>query len=395
MTKSQDTKEIIEETDEKIESEKRASDNLVKPKLPTYLGILFMIFSVGFLGGIAAEKVGEKVKEVTKQVTEKSVTVQEQSVTVDVVKKVSPSVVSITSEQSKLNFFGQITKSKSAGTGFVASEDGLILTNKHVISESSDAYSVFTSDGKEFKARLKAQDPVYDIAFLKIEAKGLKPVELGDSDKIQVGQKVIAIGNALGQYQNTVTTGVVSAVGRAIEAGDSSQGSTETLENMIQTDAAINPGNSGGPLSDVDGNIIGINTAVAEQAQGIGFAIPINFAKSAIKSVIEKGRVVRPMIGVRYVNITKEFATRNDLSVDHGALIYASGNDLAVLPGSPAAKAGLKEGDIIVKIRDDEIAQGRSMVGIISKYNPGDKVLITYIRDGKEHKVEVVLAESK
>ncbi len=377
-------------------AEKIVLKNIIKNKTLIFIGLITitsLCFGLVFGFGIykLKEKVGDKVENLENKVTN----VEEQSATIDVVKKVSPSVVSITSEQSTLNFFGQVSKSQSAGTGFIVTKDGLIITNKHVVSSAIADYSVFTSDGKEYKAKVKAIDSSFDIAFLQIEADNLTPVELGDSNSIQVGQKAIAIGNALGQYQNTVTVGVISAVGRAIEAGDSSGYSSETLENMIQTDAAINPGNSGGPLVNIAGQVIGINTAVDAEAQGIGFAIPINLARTALKSVIEKGRVIRPMLGVRYINITKEFATRNNLSTENGALIYSSGSDLAVIPNSPASKAGLKEGDILIKINDDVLGQGKSLISLLSKYEPGNKINITYIRDGKESKTTAVLTESK
>lgn len=350
-----------------------------------------MMLALGFLGGM----IGSQFKGISERIVQlgtKNITVQEQSATIDVVKKVSPSVVSITSVQSTRDFFGQLRNSQAFGTGFIVSEDGLIITNKHVVS-GGGSFSVFTSDGKEHKATVKAEDPIYDIAFLKIDARGLTPVELGDSDKLAVGQKVIAIGNALGQYQNTVTTGVVSAVGRAIEAGDSS-GASETLENMIQTDAAINPGNSGGPLINIDGQVIGINTAVDGQGEGIGFAIPINLAKSDFKSVTEKGKIVRPMLGIRYINITKEFAARNNLPVQSGALLYASRGEIAVVPGYPAAKAGLREGDIITKINDETIGEGKSLINLISKHSVGDRVKVTYLRDNKESSVDLTLTEA-
>ncbi len=220
-------------------------------------------------------------------------------------------------------------------------------------------------------------------------------VELGDSDKLEVGQKVIAIGNALGQYQNSVTTGVVSGIGRIITASDFTGASNETLENVIQTDAAINPGNSGGPLVNIIGQVIGINTAVDLEGQLIGFAIPINMAKSAIKSVIEKGRVIRPMIGVRYIPITKDFAASNNLSVSEGAFVYGGKGELAVIPGSPAAKAGIKEEDIITKVGDDKIDQNNSLAVLVQKYEVGEKVELTILRDGKETIIEVTLAEMK
>lgn len=349
------------------------------------------VFFVGFLGGLAGVKFAG-VSGITENIR-KNIVVEEQSAVIDVVNKVQPSVVSITSEQAGFDFFGRIRKSQSSGTGFVVNKDGLIITNKHVVESDSAQYSVFTSDGKEYKGKVIARDPNYDIAFLKIDAKNLTPVELGDSNSLKVGEKVVAIGNALGQFQNTVTTGVVSAIGRAIEAGDGS-GASETLENLIQTDAAINPGNSGGPLLNIDGQVIGINTAVSSQGEGIGFAIPINIAKAAITSVEEKGKITRAMLGIRYININKEFASRNNLSVSTGALLFSGTNTSAVVAGSPAARAGLKEGDIIVKINDAQIKEGISLATILTGYKPGDRVTVTYIRDGKEAKTEASLIES-
>lgn len=356
--------------------------------------LLFSAFAVGILGGILGANIsGGKIRTNLGGGGEKTYKVTEQSQVIDVVKKVSPAVVSITSEGSTLGFFGQVEKTKGAGTGFIVESNGLIVTNKHVISDKNAKYSVFTSDGKEYQAEIKAQDPLNDIAFLKIDAKGLPTAELGNSDDLQVGQSVVAIGNALGQYQNTVTTGVVSGIGRAIEAGDSSGASAETLENVIQTDAAINPGNSGGPLVNIDGQVIGVNTAIDQGGQLIGFAIPINMVKRQIESVKVSGKIERPILGIRYIPVTKEFAARNNLKTDKGALVYG-GNDLAVLPDSPAAKAGVKSGDIILKIENDELDKSHSITGLLQKYSPGDKVTLTILRDGKEQKIEVTLGKS-
>lgn len=363
-------------------------------KLATLAPLILISLAFGILGGLLGSYFLPSIRDVI-EVGTKEISVQESSATIDVAKRVSPSVVSITSERSTLNFFGQIQQSESNGTGFIVSEDGLIITNKHVVASSTAKYSVFTNEGKEYEAKIVATDPYFDIAFVKIEASGLTAVEFGDSDNLEIGQTAIAIGNALGQFDNTVTRGVISAVGRAIEAGDSMGRSQETLENMIQTDAAINPGNSGGPLVNIDGQVIGINTAVAGGAEGIGFAIPINVAKSAYDSVKKSGKIVRPMIGIRYVNITKDFAARNNLDTEHGALIYASGTDLAVVPGSPAAKVGLLQGDIITKIDDNEIRDGQSLITVLYKYQVGDEVRITYFREGQERNVTLTLAEGK
>lgn len=359
-----------------------------------FIVLFFVSIFSGMVGGAISSYFVKDLKHIITEVGTQQITLEEESAVIDVVEKVSPSVVSITSEQSTLDFFGRVTESQSSGTGFIVTEDGLIATNKHVVSDTRAQYSVFTSDGKEYQAEVVAQDPYFDIAFVKIEAEGLTKIEVGNSDDIKIGQKVVAIGNALGQFDNTVTTGIVSALGRAIEAGDSSSSNTETLENMIQTDTAINPGNSGGPLVNISGQVIGINTAVAGNSEGIGFAIPINVVKTAIDSVVESGEISRPMIGVRYINVTKDFATRNKLPVDAGVLIYASGNDLAVLPNTPASQAGLTEGDIITKIDDNEIKEGQSLISILYKYKPGDKVTITYVRGNKTKTADIILAKS-
>jgi serine protease Do len=327
-------------------------------------------------------------------VDKRQVTLQENSAVVDVVKKVSPSVVSITTSTTGIDpFFGRVTQSEGAGTGIILSEDGLVLTNNHVVS-GADSFSVFTSDGKEHKeARVVARDPAKDIAFLRINANGLIPAELGDSGALVVGQRVVAIGNALGRFQNTATDGIVSGLGRPILAGGTGQ-RPESLDNLIQTDAAINPGNSGGPLVNIQGQVIGVNTAVAGGAQNIGFAIPIKEVEAAIASVKSQGRIVRPYLGVRYLQVTREFANRNNLRVDHGAYIVGGQNELAVLPDSPAARAGLREGDIILKFGGTNVDEKNTLSSLISKHKVGDKVSLTIYRDGREQTVEVTLEEA-
>jgi serine protease Do len=327
-------------------------------------------------------------------VDKRQVTLQENSAVVDVVKKVSPSVVSITTSTTGIDpFFGRVTQSEGAGTGIILSEDGLVLTNNHVVS-GADSFSVFTSDGKEHKeARVVARDPAKDIAFLRINANGLIPAELGDSGALVVGQRVVAIGNALGRFQNTATDGIVSGLGRPILAAGTGQ-RPESLDNLIQTDAAINPGNSGGPLVNIQGQVIGVNTAVAGGAQNIGFAIPIKEVEAAIASVKSQGRIVRPYLGVRYLQVTREFANRNNLRVDHGAYIVGGQNELAVLPDSPAARAGLREGDIILKFGGTNVDEKNTLSSLISKHKVGDKVNLTIYRDGREQTVEVTLEEA-
>ncbi|MBI2582640.1 trypsin-like peptidase domain-containing protein, partial [Candidatus Azambacteria bacterium] len=225
------------------------------------------------------------------------------------------------------------------GTGFIISSDGLILTNKHITADSAADYTVLTNDGQKIPARVLAQDPVQDLAVIKIDQTGLATLPLGDSDKIQIGQIAIAIGNALGEFRNTVSIGVISGIGRRITAQGG--GLTETLEDVIQTDAAINPGNSGGPLLNVRGEVVGINTALVQGAQNIGFAIPINKAKKDIQDVKTRGKIVTPFLGVRHVLLTKDIQQRNNLSVDYGALIVRGPEgEPAIQPGSPAEKAG-------------------------------------------------------
>jgi serine protease Do len=324
-------------------------------------------------------------------VSKRQIVVQESSAVVDVAKKVSPSVVSITSQAVTTSFFGGSQTSEGQGTGIILTSDGLILTNNHVISGAS-TLTVFTSDGKQHKATVVAADPNNDYAFIRINAKGLSPAKLGNSSNVQIGQRVIAIGNALGQFQNTVTDGIISGKGRPVTASDSGTGEgAENLQNLFQTDAAINPGNSGGPLVDLDGAVIGMNTAVAGNAQNIGFAIPIDEVKAAIASVEKQGKIERPYLGVRYIPISQSFARANNLNVTKGAYIVGDGQNLAVLPNSPASKAGLREGDIISKIDSTEIDQDYTLTSLLSKKKVGDRVKLTFIREGKTETTTVTL----
>lgn len=326
------------------------------------------------------------------------IVLEESSTVIDAVKKISPSVVSITSTSNVQDFFGQIVQQKGGGTGFIISSDGLIATNKHVVADTNSTYSVFTSTGKEYSAKVLSQDPFNDLAVIKIDASGLPVVEFGDSDKLQIGQYVIAIGNALGEFSNTITLGVLSAKNRKLTINDNTAGG-ETLEGLLQTDAAINPGNSGGPLVNLKGQVIGVNTAVAAKsvAEGIGFAIPANAIQTAIDSVKRVGKIVRPQLGVRYIAITKDVAQKANLPVDYGALVYRGTGvgESALIPGSPADKAGLQENDIITHINGDRVDEDHSLGGLIAKYKPGDQIEVTYLRKGQEKKVKVTLTESR
>jgi serine protease Do len=234
------------------------------------------------------------------------------------------------------------------------------------------------------------------VAFVRITASNLPVIELGDSGAVKVGQRVVAIGNALGQFQNTVTDGIISGLSRGVTAGDGSTAfgvtNSEQLQNLLQTDAAINPGNSGGPLVNLDGQVIGINTAVAGQAQNIGFAIPINEVKPLIASVRNAGRIIRPYLGVRYVAIDQQVATQNNLSVTSGAWVQAADDaNPGVVADSPAAKGGIKEGDIITKIGNDKVDATHSLQSLIGKHKVDEKVTVTVLRDGKTQTLEVTL----
>ncbi len=314
---------------------------------------------------------------------------EESSAIIDSVKKVNPAVVSITTTATAQDFFGRTIEEQGGGTGFIITNDGLILTNKHV-AEAGSSLSVLTAEKKSYSAKVAALDPTNDLAIIKIEASGLPVVDLGDSNDLQIGQWVIAVGNALGEFQNTVTVGVISARERQITAGGGTT-QQEQLSNLLQTDAAINSGNSGGPLVNLAGQVVGINTAVASNAQNIGFAIPINQAKNAIDSYKSSGKIVKPYLGVRYTIVTKDVQQSLNLPVDYGALIGAGSGQDAVVSGSPAQKAGLKSGDILLDINGERIDENSTLGVLISQYKPGDEVEIKILRDGKESTIKLKL----
>ncbi|MBI5134724.1 trypsin-like peptidase domain-containing protein [Candidatus Uhrbacteria bacterium] len=283
------------------------------------------------------------------------------------------------------------------GTGFIVSEDGLVLTNKHVIGDQSARYIAVLSSGESKDLTVVAVDPINDLAVARLPEGKYPALPLGDSGVIRIGQTVIAIGNTLSQYQNTVTKGVISGLGRRIVAGSQLGGGSEVIEQALQTDAAINPGNSGGPLLTLDGAVIGINTAINQGGQSIGFAIPSNLAKQVLESVQKYGRIVRPWVGVRYLLIDKDFAAVKRLAVDHGAYISrgAEGQDLAVVPGSPADKAGLKEGDVIVSVNGKDVTTQSPLGSMIAQFQPGDRVTFKVMRGDNIMEVKVELGEFK
>jgi serine protease Do len=387
--------------------------------------LLSMVF--GFLGAIIGNVflqplINQSPNTITGGI--QNIQVNEDSAVVDVVKRASPAVVSIiiskdlnkvpgfssnpfdfwqfgldpfyqNRDQDEVNDSAPNIQPVGGGSGFVISSDGLIVTNKHVVEDESATYTVLTNDGKKHEAKVLSTDPINDLALLKIETSGLVTLPLGDSSKIKIGQKVIAIGNSLGQYRNTITTGVVSGIGRTITASGVS--GAEQLEGVIQTDAAINPGNSGGPLLDIGGAVIGINTAIDSQGQLLGFAIPVNDLKKDIESFQKFGKITKPFLGIRYVLVNETIKEENKLTVDYGALIVSGGKPSApaVIIGSAADKAGLREGDIILFVNDQIIDQDHSLAGLLKNYNPGDVIRMRVYSRGAEKDITVTLGESK
>jgi S1-C subfamily serine protease len=360
----------------------------------------------GFLGGWVAGQNGDGsggVLNGSLSSQEKIVT-SESNLINSIAKSVGPSVVSVnvTSTTNTPSFFGfvQPTQQQAAGTGIIINSDGLVLTNRHVVPAGTTSVSVTLSDGTELKnvqvLGRTSESSSLDIAFLKIrDTKGhqLQPAVLGDSSKVQVGDAVVAIGNALGQFQNTVTSGIISGYGRSVQAGDSSGGNSENLDDLFQTDAAINEGNSGGPLTNLNGQVIGVNVAIAGNAQNIGFAIPINDVKGLINQVVKTGKLQQPYLGVRYIPLTADIAQQYGLSVENGAFIApaADATNPSVVPGSPADSAGLQEGDIITKVDGTDIDQNHSLTGLLGRHQPGDKVTLSVVRDGHTKQIDVTL----
>lgn len=323
----------------------------------------------------------------------------EESVAIDVVKKVGPSVITVVEQSTRnlsLSPFSIFDlpsaqtqpESVNIGSGFIISDDGFIITSKHVVGDTSAKYQIITSADKKYTVAKISRDPLNDIAILKIDplenpGQTLKAITLGDSSKLQVGQFVLAIGTALGEFKNTVTTGVISGLGRGITAGDQFQGLVERLDNVIQTDAAINPGNSGGPLVDSQGDVIGVNTAVSQNGQNIGFALPINVVKDALKNFNEHGQFERPFLGVSFKMLGRDVALLND--VPQGAYVQR------VVAGSSAEKAGVQPGDIIIEVDKQKLEEKSDLAKIIAGKKVGDTVQLTVWRDGKRMNLTATL----
>lgn len=401
------------------------------------VSVLFGFAAGGLVGGLVYYKVAGSLKNLpfdyfrkvasSEEQAYQPQTTQEQKI-IDVVKQTSPAVVSIVITkdvpileqffESPFEEFGfpfefQVPKIRQKGTekreigggsGFIVSPEGMIVTNKHVVLDEEAEYTVFTTDGKSYPAKVLAKDPVQDLAVLKIDREKIideggaftqvdfPSVKLGNSDTLQIGQSVIAIGNALGEFRNTVSVGVISGLGRTITA--SGNDFVETIEDVIQTDTAINKGNSGGPLLNLAGEVIGINTATVLEAQSIGFAIPVNRATRDIEQVKTKGEIVYAFLGVRYTLLTEKVAKENSLPTNNGAWVKrGSDGERAVTSGSPAEDAGIKEGDIIVEFNGEKISQDNSLAKLIQKYNPGDKITLKILRNSEELILEVTLSE--
>lgn len=314
----------------------------------------------------------------------------------DVANKVYSSVVSIVTQIKSTSFFGQSYNSLAAGTGIIASADGYIITNKHVI-EGATSISIVLADGTTYEnVKLAAYDPLNDVAYLKIDGvSDLPAATLGNSKTINVGQQVIAIGNALGEFQNTVTSGIISGTGRTVVATDSNGSNAESLADLIQTDAAINSGNSGGPLVNAAGEVIGINTATSSSADNIGFAIPISSVKGMLSMLLEKGTAERAYLGIYGQSITPALAKTYNLPVTAGTYIYSSTNYSAVINDGPAAKAGLKDKDIITAVNGVKIGAAGSISSLIGEYKVGDTVQLTVLRGGNEIAINVTLGACK
>jgi S1-C subfamily serine protease len=396
-------------------------------------------FLAGLGGGKLSSLLAGNNSTPSSEVTKQNI-VQEDSAVIDVVKKTSPAVVSIVISKDISNtqnlgdlpnffgdpfnlFFGQGNgmdngnnnngsnsnggnsnsgsgsqqQTIGGGTGFFITSDGLIVTNRHVVDDSTASYTVVTNDNKKYPAKVLAIDPVNDIAVIKIDGSGFPTLKLGNSSQVQVGETVIAIGNSLGQFSNTVSRGIISGLQRNVTAGGDT-GQTERLTNIIQTDAAINPGNSGGPLLDINGNVIGINVAIAQDAQNIGFAIPSNQVKKVVNEVETTGKISTPYLGIRYIPIDSGLQQQNNLPYDYGDLVTRGQTigDLAVILGSPADKAGIVENDIILEVNGTKINDGNGGPGLsdlIAQHNVGDTVTLKVWSKGQTKDVPVTLAQ--
>jgi S1-C subfamily serine protease len=376
--------------------------------LISFLGTLLTSSMVSLLVSAPSSKKSQSTQTVVQEVTNTKVT-NEESAIIDVAKNSRDSVVSviISRNLSKLEKTNPLSKNQNstvdsdklveigAGSGFVVSEDGYIVTNRHVVENTTDDYTVVFDDGDTLTAQVLARDMLLDIAILKVSPnKPLKPISIGTSESLKVGQTAIAIGNSLGELSNTVSRGIISGLGRTIIASDSDGANSETLDEIIQTDASINEGNSGGPLLDINGNVIGVNVAKSQDGENIGFSIPIDSVKFVLDSVKTTGKIQRPFLGVQYTIITSSFANNNKLKVNYGALVSENIDSPAVSPNSPADKVGIKAGDIILEIDGQKINAQNDLKRIVQKKKVGDVVKLKILRDDKNLELGVKLEAS-
>lgn len=389
-------------------------------------GTLGAVFAPAFLAktdsALLPGVTGFRQKPVETQIIQERI-IQEDSLIVEIVEKASPAVVSIVATKDvpkvrNTNPFGlpfffldplqygeegdrpQESETErqrvGSGTGFFVTEDGLIVTNKHVVSDEVADYTVLLLGGKEYPATVLARDPIHDLAIIKVEGSGFPTLELGDSDTLKAGQTAIAIGNSLGEFANSVSKGIISGLGRNLVAG-TGLGDEEQLTDIIQTDAAINPGNSGGPLLDVSGKVIGVNVAVARAAENIGFALPSNQLKRIVEDVKTTGKISSAYLGVRYAIIDEQAQKDNSLPFDYGAIVLrgTAPTEFAVIPGSPADKAGILENDIILEIEGQRIDTEHPLGNVLAKYRPGDEVTVKLWHKGETKDIKVLLEERK
>ncbi|MBP7060459.1 MAG: trypsin-like peptidase domain-containing protein [Candidatus Moranbacteria bacterium] len=393
------------------------------------LALLVLTLLAGFVGGLVAPRAEQylgahvpflAVSPSVAPSTNQTRVVIEDTVVADLVEQHTPSVVSIviSKDVPKVrNFFGnpfgvpffspfgsggsgqqnstETEKQKiGSGSGFFVSADGLIITNKHVVADEQAEYTVITQNGTEYSAKVLARDPSNDIAVIKVEGQNFPGVILGDSDHIRVGETIIAIGNPLGEFENSVSRGIVSGLKRTLDAG-SSRGDSEHLSGIIQVDAAINPGNSGGPLFNLSGEVIGVNVAMAQGAQNIGFSLPINQVKRIVEQVRSTGKISFPYLGVRAMVLNDAVQKQTKLPFNYGALVLRGDTltDFAVVPGSPADKAGITENDILLEINGQKIDVDHSLIQILGQHNVGDEITVKVWHKGDTKDIKVKLEE--
>ncbi len=397
------------------------------------LALVFLMMLSGFIGGLVAPVALRFSQEhsflggnlVSAPEQQKVTIITEENAVSDLVEKKSPGVVSIviSKDVPKVRSFygtpfqgfpffspfstpnnggnskntGETEKQKvGSGSGFFISADGLIVTNKHVVADEQADYTVIVNGGTEYPATVLARDPVNDIAIIKIDGKDFPALDLGDSEKIKVGETVIAIGNPLGEFANSVSRGIISGLQRNLDAG-SGFGDSERLSGIIQIDAAINPGNSGGPLFNLAGEVIGVNVAMAQGAESIGFSLPINQVKRIAEQVRTTGKITTPYLGVRSIILNKDIQKKNGLPFDYGALVLRGETltDFAVVPGSPADKAGIMENDVILEINGTHVDVDHSLLTFMGQYNVGDVITLKVWHKGETKDVKVTLEERK